>query len=146
MNKFFLLIASAWMLSCSALKGQSDCYGNKTVAAQTFADSTSDLKRQFDSVALMFLGIYEDTVIVYYNHKEVYRFAAYKDNYPASSSDYTGHTFNLGSLLGQSLLVIKLVNQGVCTSVPIDKSFPLITVQRYGDKFFINKRNGIILK
>jgi hypothetical protein len=136
--------------NCSSVKDKYSRKINTNDSLVVFYDSTLSGRLNqnisFDSIKVMFLGIFEDTLVVFRNGIQILKFGAYIKEYPTNSSDYSGHSVGIEKVKRKQIITIKLLNQKRTIEFWLQNGFPLCTVQRYNGIWYINYRYGLQLK
>ena len=139
--------------SCKIMKSQSLDFGLLTQEKVVYGfesenSDTSLLIKRTDTnlVILSFYEVFEDSVIIYVNKKERFKNFLSTKNNPSYSSGYSG--FKLGILLEEGVsntIYLELKNQKKYASIVVDKSYPLCTIQRYNNIWYVNFRRKIMI-
>jgi len=143
------------LLTCKLVNSQSlnvDSLKKEQVKYEyeTGSCDSSVLIKRTDSnlIILSFFEVFDDTVVMYVNGKEVMKQNIIKSNNPSTSSGYSG--YDVGIVLNDTTdkkIYFKLVNQKKYVSIVLDKSYPLCTIQRYDDIWYVNfRKKRMIIK
>lgn len=106
------------------------------------------IKREnYNSIVFSFFEEFNDTVVLFVNNKKQGQwFINTKDN-PVESSGHSGIDYSLLLKKKKNTVVIKLLSQKKYVEFIVDKEYPLYSIQRYGNTWYINGRKyKMILK
>ena len=104
------------------------------------------IKRQNNnSILFSFFEEFNDTVVLFVNKKKQGQwFINAKDN-PGESSGYSGIDYCLHLKKEKNIVIIKLLSQKKYIEFIVDKEYPLYSIQRYGNTWYINARKYVMI-
>lgn len=100
-----------------------------------------------NAIVFSFFEQFNDTVVLFINNKKHGQWYIDAKNNPVESSGYSGIDYSLILKKKKNKVLIKLLNQRKYVEFEVTKKYPLYTVQRYGNIWYINVRKyTMILK
>lgn len=104
------------------------------------------IKRQsHNSIVFSFFEEFNDTVVLFVNNKKQGQwFIDAKDN-PLESSGYSGIDYSLHLKKEKNIVIIKLLSQKKYIEFVVDKEYPLYSIQRYGNTWYVNARKYVMI-
>jgi len=106
--------------------------GNKEI------DSSKLIKRDnSDVVQISFFEIFDDSVVLYINAKQMWKGSVYQKNNPFTSTGWCGFDLNFAFKGSKNIATIKLIRQKVYIQFPISQEFPLYMIQRYDNIWYV---------
>ena len=153
MKPFCFLFILFSLLTCKEVKSQflnSNTFIKENVKYgyenENYDSAKLITRTDSNLVILSFFEVFDYTVVMYLNEKEVMRQYISKSNNPSTSSGYSG--YDVGIVIDANTnkkIYLNLVNQKKYVSIVLDKSYPLCTVQRYGGTWYVNFRKKTMI-
>jgi hypothetical protein len=110
------------------------------------ADNSNLIKREDPKVVILsFFEEFEDTVKVYHNSKEIVSWYINKNNNPSTSSGYSGKDIAIYTSKSEDVIIIQLVNKKKYIRFLLQNKFPLYTIQRYSNIWYVNPRSQVMI-
>jgi hypothetical protein len=98
-----------------------------------------------NTIVLSFFEEFNDSLKIYENKKQIVGYSIYTINNPAESSGYSGVDCQLRLDNNEDIIGIELVNQKIYVEFTIDISYPLYSVQRYNNVWYVNGRKCMMI-
>jgi hypothetical protein len=104
------------------------------------------IKRQNnDSIVFSFFEEFNDTVVLFVNKKKQVQLVIDAKDNPVESSGYSGIDYSLHLKKEKNIVIIKLLSQKKYIEFIVDKKYPLYSIQRYGNTWYVNARKYMMI-
>ena len=135
---------------CSSTKSFTDHFSflTKDTFSTTYEKNASDTNKLFnwnhDSTSLYFLKDFNDTVVVYLNHRKVFKTYINNNNYPylgaTKGAEFSGVTFSISTKLRKPVIDVELKSKKRFIEFILDKNFPSCDIDHSNGNWTINYR------
>jgi hypothetical protein len=116
---------------------------------QTDTSKTSQLIKTQDcnSIVFSFFEEFNDTLALFINNKKRGEWLIQTKDNPSESTGYSGIAYEVSLKRKKNIISIRLLSQKKYIKFKIDKTYPLYSIQRYNNVWYVNGRKyKMILK
>jgi hypothetical protein len=92
------------------------------------------------SITFVFFEEFNDTLVVCLNNKEIGKWILQEQNNPIQSSGYSGINVNFLLKGRKNHVTMRLMRQKKYIEFKIDKNYPVYSIQRYDNVWYVNAR------
>ena len=135
---------------CSSPKSLTGHFSflTKDTFSTAYEKNVTDTNKWFnwnhDSTSLYFLKDFNDTVVIYLNHKKVFKTYINNNNYPypgaTKGAEVSGVTFSISTKLRMPLIDVELKSEKRFIEFMLDKNFPSCDIDHSNGNWTINYR------
>jgi len=147
---FLLIFITLYLSGCTSQKNMLSISGFSE-GKMKYRDGNNEIdssklinRKNKNKVQLSFFAVFDDSIVLYINKKQIWTGNVYEKNNPFTSSDWCGFDLNFLLIGSENIATIKLVKQKQYIQFHISQEYPKYMIQRYDNIWYVRSLNNNI--